>query len=146
VYDRATFRRLRQFRYPGEGWGLASDGHHLIMSDGSATLRFWDPQNFTEVKRLEVRDQGHPVPNLNELEVVEGEIFANIWTTDRGARISPADGHVLGWIDLSGLLTRAERTHTDVLNGIAYDSEGHRLFVTGKWWPRLFEIEIVPKR
>jgi len=146
VYDRSTFSLLTSFRYQGQAWGLTSDGRHLIMSDGSAKLRFWDPQSFAEVRHMEVRDQGRPVTNLNELEVVEGEIFANVWQSERIARISPADGRVLGWIDLSGLLSVAEREGTDVLNGIAYDREGRRLFVTGKWWPQLFEIEIRPKR
>lgn len=146
VYDRATFKLLRSFRYSGEGWGLTFDGRHLIMSDGSATLRFWDPQSFAEERRLNVRDQGRPISHLNELEFVEGEIFANVWQSERVARISPTDGRVLGWIDLSGLLTGVERERTDVLNGIAYDRAGKRLFVTGKWWPKLFEIEIRPKR
>lgn len=144
VYDRATLALQRTFRYSGEGWGLTSDDRHLIMSDGSATLRFWDPQTFHEVRRLEVRDQGRAISHLNELEFVDGEIWANVWQTDRIARISPSDGRVLGWIDLSGLLSAAERERADVLNGIAYDRQRRRLFVTGKWWPKLFQIEIAP--
>jgi len=146
VYDRATLRRLRSFRYSGEGWGITTDGKSLIMSDGSAVLRYWDPQNFSEIRRLEVRDQGRPVENLNELEYVEGEILANVWQTDTIVRISPTDGRVTGRIDLRGLLTPEERdSGPDVLNGIAYDAQKKRLFVTGKWWPKLFEIEIVRK-
>jgi glutaminyl-peptide cyclotransferase len=144
VYDLRTFEPRRSFAYTGEGWGLTQDGRHLIMSDGSATLRFLDPETFKTVRSLTVRDGGVPVRSLNELEVVKGEIFANVWQTDRIARISPRTGQVTGWIDLSGLLDPHDRPGTDVLNGIAYDAAGDRLFVTGKKWPKLFEIAIVP--
>jgi glutamine cyclotransferase len=145
VYDLTTFQQTRTFAYRGEGWGLTHDGARLIMSDGSSTLRFLDPTTFEESGRLIVRDQNGPVQNLNELEYVRGEIFANVWRTERIARISLKDGRVTGWIDLSGLLPPADRGGADVLNGIAYDEAGNRLFVTGKWWPRLFEIKIVQR-
>jgi glutamine cyclotransferase len=144
AYDRDTFAYQQTFRYEGEGWGLTHDGTHLIMSDGSATLRFLDPQTFAEVRRLTVRDGRRRIHNLNELEYVGGEIYANIWYEDRIARIAPADGRVLGWLDLSRLWPRRDRpTKEHVLNGIAYDAETGRLFVTGKNWPRLFEIRVV---
>jgi glutamine cyclotransferase len=142
VYDLNTFEQQRTFTYQGEGWGLTHDTTRIIMSDGSADLRFWDPVTLKETGRLTVRDQNGPVKELNELEYVKGEIYANVWQTDRIARISPKDGHVVGWIDLHGLLTPTERAGTDVLNGIAYDAAGDRLFVTGKLWPRLFEIKL----
>lgn len=144
VYDRFSFRLLRTFHYPGEGWGLTQDGKRLILSDGTSTLRFLDPATFREVRRITVRSNGVPVTRLNELEYIHGEIYANIWYSDRIARISPASGKVLGWIDLSGLLSSGERTNPDaVLNGIAYDAQHDRLFVTGKLWPKIFEIKIV---
>lgn len=146
VYDRMSFRPITTLKYPGEGWGLATDGKHLILSDGTATLRFLDPATFREIKRITVTDRGRPVTQLNELEWVKGEIYANVWQTDRLVRIAPATGKVTGWIDLSGLLTEAERySGVDVLNGIAYDAKGDRLFVTGKLWPKLFEIKLVKK-
>jgi glutaminyl-peptide cyclotransferase len=147
VYDRFSFRVLRTFNYPGEGWGLTEDGKNLILSDGTATLRFLDPATFQEVRRITVRSNGEQVNKLNALEFIHGEIYANIWYSDRIARISPASGKVLGWIDLGGLLPKEERTTADaVLNGIAYDAQQDRLFVTGKLWPRLFEIKIVPEK
>jgi glutamine cyclotransferase len=147
VYDRNTFKQLRTFTYPGEGWGLTHDGTRLIMSDGDArgALRFLDPKTFKETGRLVVRDGGLPVNHLNELEFVRGEILANVWQTHRIARISMKTGEVTGWIDLGGLLDPREAVGTDVLNGIAYDAAADRLFVTGKLWPKLFEIRIVPK-
>jgi glutaminyl-peptide cyclotransferase len=146
VYDRFSFRLLRTFQYSGEGWGLTQDGKNLILSDGTATLRFLDPVTFREVRRITVESKGEPVAKLNELEFIHGEIYANIWYSDRIARISPRTGAVLGWIDLSGLLTPEERTNPDaVLNGIAYDAQHDRLFVTGKLWPKLFEIKLVPE-
>jgi glutamine cyclotransferase len=143
VYDLATFERKRSFTYKGEGWGLTHDGSRIIMSDGSAELRFIEPETWKETGRITVRDASGAVQNLNELEYVKGEIFANVWQTERIARISPKDGQVTGYIDLSGLLPRAERGNADVLNGIAYDAASDRLFVTGKWWPRVFQIELV---
>jgi glutaminyl-peptide cyclotransferase len=142
VYDRTTFERRRSFNYTGEGWGLTHDDTRLIMSNGSSSLRFLDPKTFKEVGRLHVTDRGRPVAQLNELEIVKGEIYANVWQTDRIARISPKTGEVVGWIDMRGLLTPSESTGVDVLNGIAYDAKGDRLFVTGKWWPKVFEVRV----
>jgi glutamine cyclotransferase len=145
VYDRFSFRQLRTFSYSGEGWGLTQDGKSLILSDGTATLRFLDPTTFHEMRRVTVTDQGKPVTEINELEWVRGEIYANVWHTDRIVRIAPGTGKVVGWIDLHGLLPEAEHATSEaVLNGIAYDSAHDRLFVTGKLWPKLFEIKVVP--
>ena len=147
VYDKSSFRVLRSFNYPGEGWGLANDGKQIYMSDGTAQIRVWDPATLKEVRRITVKDGARSITQLNELEWVKGEIFANVWQTDRIARISPADGRVLGWIDLTGILPKSDRPDSDaVLNGIAYDAAGDRLFVTGKLWPRIFEIKLVPKK
>jgi glutaminyl-peptide cyclotransferase len=147
VYDRFSFSQRRTFTFQGEGWGLTHDDKQLIMSDGSASLRFLDPRTFREAKRIQVTDEnGKPVLNLNELEYVRGQIYANIWETDRIARISPATGTIIGWIDLAGIIDKSKLTDNDaVLNGIAYDAKGDRLFVTGKLWPKLFEIRIVPR-
>ena len=146
VYDKASFQPLRPFSYTGEGWGLTHDATSLIMSDGSSQLRFLDPATFIEKRRVSVTDGTRPVTALNELEYIKGQVFANVWTTDRIARIDPQSGRVLGWIDLTGLLPAADRTNGDaVLNGIAYDAAVDRLFVTGKLWPKLFEITVVPK-
>ena len=146
VYDRATFQPKKQFNYPGEGWGLTQDANGLIMSDGSDELRILDPLTFGERRCIKVTAVGAPLRNLNELEYVKGEIFANVWQTDYIARIAPDTGKVSGYIDLRGLLTAAERAGTDVLNGIAYDAGHDRLFVTGKWWPRLYEIRVRPRK
>jgi glutaminyl-peptide cyclotransferase len=147
VYDRFSFRLLRTFHYDGEGWGLTADGKNLILSDGTATIRFFDPVNFHEVRRVIVRDRGAQVTDLNELEYIHGQIYANVWHTDRIARISPVTGQVLGWIDLKGLLPESQRSAPEaVLNGIAYDAAHGRLFVTGKLWPSLFEIKVVPDK
>ena len=147
VYDRATFRLLRTFSYIGEGWGLTHDAKSLILSDGTSTLRFFDPGTFKEVRRITVTDHGKPVKELNELEYIHGEIYANIWYADRIARISPATGRVLGWIDLKGLMPRSQLTDDQaVLNGIAWDAAHNRLFVTGKLWPKIFEIALVPEK
>jgi glutaminyl-peptide cyclotransferase len=145
VLDLQTFKLWRRFSYPGEGWGLTHNGRELIMSDGSAELRFLDPVSMREQRRLRVTAHGQPLDRLNELEWVDGEIFANVWKTDRIARIHPRTGQVVGWIDLSGLLPAADQAsgRVDVLNGIAYDAKGKRLFVTGKLWPKLFEIQLV---
>jgi glutaminyl-peptide cyclotransferase len=145
VYDRETFQLRRTFHYHGEGWGITHDGRRLIMSDGSAVLSFLDPLTFNETHVLPVHDAGRPVSSLNELEYVNGEIYANVWPTDRIVRISPETGQVLGWIDLEGLLSPAERMlPVGELNGIAYDAGRDRLFVTGKRWPKLFEIRVLP--
>ncbi len=142
VYDLETFEVERTMRYTGEGWGLTHDGRQLIMSDGSATLRFRDPQTFAVTREIEVRAAGAPVTRLNELEYIDGEIWANIWYDDRIARISPADGNVLGFVDLATLYPASARSSEAVLNGIAYDAAAKRLFVTGKNWPQLYEIEV----
>jgi glutamine cyclotransferase len=143
VYDRTTFTQLRTFQYTGEGWGLTHNTTSLIMSDGSASIRFLDPKTFTETHRILVTDAGTVIRDLNELEWVNGEIYANIWQTNFIARISPSTGKVLGWIDLRGLLSaEEERGGADVLNGIAFDPAGRRLFVTGKLWPKLFEVSL----
>lgn len=146
-WDRETFRKLGEFRYSGEGWGLTQNGRDIIMSDGTPKLRFLDPVKLTERRRVKVTFRGRPVANLNELEWVKGEIFANIWQTDFIVRIDPASGNVIGVIDLRGLQAKAGRSGSDdVLNGIAYDSKQDRLFVTGKRWPSLFEIKLTPPR
>lgn len=145
VYGKNTFDLLETFTYPGEGWGLTYDGRSLIMSDGTAVLRYLDPATFRETGTLEVYGDSGPVNSLNELEFVDGQIFANIWGSDRVARIDPETGRVKGWIDLSGLLPEKDRKGgEDVLNGIAYDPKSKRLFVTGKFWPKLYEIRLVP--
>lgn len=143
-WDRESFRQTGSFRYPGEGWGLTQNGQDIVMSDGTAELRFLDPATMQERRRVTVTDRGRPVDQLNELEWVNGEVFANIWMTPRIARIDPASGNVTGWIDLSGLVRQTPTSDTDaVLNGIAYDAQRDRLFVTGKYWPRLYEIDLV---
>jgi glutaminyl-peptide cyclotransferase len=147
IYDLNTFEQKGEFHYPGEGWALTTDGKRLIMDDGTPQLRFWDPETLQETGRLTVTADGQPVANLNELEWVKGEIYANIWQTDRIARIDPTTGKVVGWIDLTGILSPEDHTDgIDVLNGIAYDAKGDRLFVTGKKWPKLFEIKLVKKK
>jgi glutamine cyclotransferase len=145
VYDKDSFQLRRTFSYPGEGWGLTHDGQRLIMSDGTATLHFLNPQTLEETGQIRVYDDNGPVTRLNELEYIQGQVYANIWKTDRIARINPRTGQVTGWIDLTGLLGAEDYSQpVDVLNGIAYDAEGDRLFVTGKFWPKVFEIELVP--
>ncbi|MEP7362703.1 MAG: glutaminyl-peptide cyclotransferase [Acidobacteriota bacterium] len=146
VYGQTDFKMKRMFQYPGEGWGLTNNGTHIFMSDGTNEIRLWNPKTLAEVKRLKVMDGTTAVDQLNELEIVGGEIYANVYQTQRIARISPTTGKVLGWVDLSGLLSPIFRNgEIDVLNGIAYDAVGKRLFVTGKLWPSLFEIKVVPK-
>jgi glutamine cyclotransferase len=142
VYDAKTFRLIRNFSYFGEGWGLTHDETALIMSDGTSSLRFLETTRFSERRRLTVMDAGVAIGNLNELEMIKGEIWANVWQTDYIVRISPKDGHVLGWVNLKGLLPAAPGGKADVLNGIAYDSAKDRIFVTGKLWPKLFEIKL----
>ena len=139
-WDRGSFRQTGSFRYDHEGWGLTQDGRHSVMSDGTPTLRFLDPATMREVRRVTVTSADRPVANLNELEFVRGEIFANVWMTSRIARIDPATGRVTGWIDLASLVRDNRGGGEDnVLNGIAWDEAGGRLFVTGKNWPRLYE-------
>jgi len=144
VYDKATFQPKRTFSYKTEGWGIAYDGtSQLVMSDGSDTLTFLDPKTFSVTKTLRVQDVGRTVGNLNELEWIEGEIWANVWMTDRIARISPNTGAVNAWVDLSALFPQSQRTPpADVLNGIAYDKAARRIFITGKKWPRLYQITV----
>ena len=145
VYGLEDFKLRRTFSYPGEGWALTRDGTHLYMSDGSSVLRILDPDTLTATGSIMVTADGVPVTNLNELEWVDGEIYANIWLTNRIARIDPATGHVVGWIDLTGLfdVSSLPVPGNDVLNGIAWDAQHRRLFVTGKHWPKLFEIKLV---
>lgn len=146
VYNLSDFRFLRQFSYPGEGWGATSNASEIFMSDGTDEIRVLDGSTFREKRRIKVHDGSAPITELNELELVEGEIFANVWQTNRIARISPQTGKVTGWIDLSGILSPMYRLEMDaVLNGIAYDAAGKRLFVTGKLWPAIFEIKLIPK-
>ncbi|MGQ4809064.1 hypothetical protein NKDENANG_02460 [Candidatus Entotheonellaceae bacterium PAL068K] len=145
VYDKHTFALLDQFTYPTEGWGITHDGNHLIMSDGTPILYVLEPNTFEKVGQIAVHDDSGPITRLNELEYVRGEIYANIWQTDRIARIDPQSGRIVGWINLTGLLAPEDRLHpVDVLNGIAYDARHDRLFVTGKLWPKLFEIRLIP--
>lgn len=148
VYDLASFRMERRFHYAGEGWALTQDGKRIIMSDGTPELRFLDPDTLRETGRLRVTVEGRPLPNINELEWVRGEIYANVWQTNVIVRIDPVSGDVVGVIDLAGLLTESDRIagQTDVLNGIAYDALHDRLFVTGKNWPKLFEIRLRRRR
>jgi glutamine cyclotransferase len=144
VYDKGTFELAGQFNYPTEGWGITHDTKRLVMSDGTSKLYFLNPQTFEQIGWLDVKDKNGPVTGLNELEYVQGKIYANIWKTDRIAQIDPQSGRVVGWIDLGGLLSPQDRGQlVDVLNGIAYDVQGGRLFVTGKLWPKLFEIELI---
>jgi glutaminyl-peptide cyclotransferase len=147
VYRLSDFQLVHQFSYSGEGWGLATDGREIFMSDGTAEIRVLDPSTLAEKRRFTVHDGDTRVKELNELEIVEGELFANVWQTDRIARVSPQSGEVIGWIDLKGLLSPIYRLEPGaVLNGIAYDSQRKRLFVTGKLWPKVFEIQLVPKQ
>jgi glutaminyl-peptide cyclotransferase len=145
VFDLATFKQQRQFHYKGEGWALTRNDSEIIMSDGTPELRFLDPKTLRETHRVQVTLEGKPISNVNELEWVKGEIYANVWQTDFILRIDPANGQVVGIVNLAGLLKRKDIVpgQTDVLNGIAYDAKGDRLFVTGKNWPKLFEIRLV---
>ena len=146
VYDRRTLRLLKQFTYVGEGWGMTRTDKELITSDGTATLRFRDPDTFKETHKIVVREGSIRVDKLNELEFINGEIYANIWHSDMIVRISPRDGQVIAWIDLTGLLPAEQKVDDEsVLNGIAYDAQHDRLFVTGKQWPTVFEIKVIPR-
>jgi len=147
IYDKESFLFVANFYYSTEGWGLTHDRQYFIMSDGTATLHFLDVKTYEEDKHIEVQSKDGPVKNLNELEYIDGEIFANVLPTNRIVRINPETGIVTGWIDLSGILgTDENNPQINILNGIAYDSENQRLFVTGKYWPKLFEIELVPQK
>ena len=146
IYDAATFDKLGEFKYSGEGWGLTTDGRSLILSDGSSSIRFLDPVDFKVTKTISVLDRGRVIDSLNELELIQGEIYANIWHSDRIARIDPQTGQVKDWIDLTGLKELSGVSEEEgVLNGIAYDEANGRLFVTGKLWPKLFEIRLKQK-
>jgi glutaminyl-peptide cyclotransferase len=144
VYDLKSFRVQKQFHYEGEGWALTQDGTQILMSDGTSEIRLLNPETLLPTGRIEVTLDGRPVNNLNELEWVKGEIYANVWQTNWILRIDPHDGHVVGVINMDGLLAPSDivKGQTDVLNGIAYDAKGDRLFVTGKNWPKLFEIRL----
>ncbi|MCZ6468294.1 MAG: glutaminyl-peptide cyclotransferase [Candidatus Dadabacteria bacterium] len=146
VYDKKTLKLIKKFSYQTQGWGITYDGKYLIISDGSAVLYFMDPNTFKVVGTLEVYGDNGKVSKLNELEYINGEIYANVWGTEKIARINPKTGRVTAWIDLSGLLNKEDKKNrVDILNGIAFNSDKGRLFVTGKLWPKLFEIELVPK-
>jgi glutamine cyclotransferase len=145
VFDRFSLRPVKQFPYTGEGWGMTRTASEIITSDGSAALRFRNPATFQETRHILVKDAGKPIQNLNELEFIHGEIYANIWHSDRIARISPRDGRVLAWIDLTGILPGSQRIDDEsVLNGIAFDAQHDRIFVTGKQWPTIFAIKVIP--
>jgi glutamine cyclotransferase len=147
IYDATTLAWQKNFSYQGEGWGLTDDGTHLIMSNGSTKLQFIDPKSFRVLRELTVVDGRNAIDQLNELEFIEGEIFANIWKTDRIIRIDPKSGKVLGTLDLTGIHAKESITHPDhVLNGIAYDSESQALFVTGKCWPKIYQIALEPEK
>jgi glutamine cyclotransferase len=144
IYERDTFKKIGEFRYSGEGWGLTTDGTDLILSDGTNQIRFIDPATFSVKRTISVFGGGLPLDQLNELEYINGEIYANIWKTNSIVKINPQSGKVTGWIDMSNILPEKDRTtQTDVLNGIAFDKEKERLFVTGKRWPKLFEIQLI---
>lgn len=143
VYDVESFRLVQEFTYDTEGWGLTYDGKNLILSDGTSDLFYFDPQTFRPIKKLAVRMNGQPIRELNELEFIEGEIWANVWQTDLVLRIDPSTGQVTSFLNLKGILAPSDRKgNEDVLNGIAYDAEQKRIFVTGKLWPRVFEIKV----
>ncbi len=147
VIDRFSMREVRQFTYTGEGWGMTRDKTSIITSDGSDTLRFRNPQTFAETRHIVVHDGPKKVDQLNELEFIKGEIWSNVWHDNRIARISPKDGHVISWVDLTGILPESQKRDAEsVLNGIAYDADRERIFVTGKQWPTIFEIKVVPRR
>jgi glutamine cyclotransferase len=146
VYDVATFTPTGQeFTYTGEGWGLTTDGTSLVMSSGTSTIVWRDPKTFAVTRSIQVTDKGVAIDKLNELEWVKGELWANVWTSDQIARIDPKTGNVLGWIDVTGLLSPSERAKVDVLNGIVYDAANDRVYVTGKNWPKMFEIRAVAR-
>ncbi len=147
VYNKETFELLQEFNYPTEGWGLTHDGKNLIMSDGTPMLYFLDPETFVQINKIMVLDQDSPVWGLNELEYIDGQIYANVWPTERIVKIEPETGEVIGWIDAEGILAPEDHSEpVDVFNGIAYDPAGHRLFVTGKFYPKLYEIKLIPAK
>jgi len=143
VYERESFKKIREFSYPTEGWGLTYDGKNLILSDGSSSLFFLDPETFQTVRKIDVTMNGAPLRELNELEYIDGEIWSNVWQTDKIVRINPTTGLVTSYLDMTGILTRQYRTgNENVLNGIAYDAARKRIFISGKQWPRIFEIKL----
>lgn len=143
VYDRDSFKLLREFKYDTEGWGLTYDGKSMILSDGSDELRFFNPENFEQTRKISVKFNGAPLRELNELEYIDGEVWANVWHTDRIVRIDPASGQVKSYLNLAGILPEDERSEPEaVLNGIAYDSQSKRIFISGKLWPKIFEIRL----
>jgi glutamine cyclotransferase len=142
VYNKASFSLLQEFQYPTEGWGLTYDGSRLIMSDGSANLYFLDPVTFQRIGQVAVHDTG-PVTKLNELEYINGTVYANVWGEEKIVVINPQNGQVTAWIDLTGIQDLKNQDANNILNGIAYDANGHRLFVTGKMWPHIFEINLI---
>ncbi len=145
-YDKETFRQIGTFTYDSQGWGLTHDGKRLILSDGTATIRFLDPNTYAETGRIQVRDEGRPIRQVNELEYIDGHIYANIWPTDYIAIIAPQSGRVTGWIDLTGLYTPPPNNNNNIVaNGIAYLPETKHLLVTGKRWPKMYEIVLVPQ-
>ena len=147
IYDSKTLQKLDDFQYQGEGWGLTNDASSLIMSNGSDRLRYIDPKTFRVWRELQVRIGGKPVNLLNELEFIEGEIFANVWHTDQIVRINPKDGNVVGVIELAGIDAKEKRRDPEhVLNGIAYDPKTGEMFVTGKCWPKIYQIRLVPQK
>jgi glutamine cyclotransferase len=146
VYNRDTFEVLNTFNYPGEGWGLTYDGEHLVLSDGTATLRLLDPETYEQVSSIEVRDGTRLIEGLNELEYVKGHIYANLWPTERIVIVDPKTGQVSGWVNLQEILKLVSNSQAEVPNGIAYDAAGDRLFVTGKYWPELFEMRLVAEK
>ena len=147
VYNKDTFELLREFSYPTEGWGLTHDGKNLIMSDGTPMLYFLDPENFKQNHKIMVLDQDSPVWGLNELEYIDGQIYANVWPTERIVKIDPETGEVAGWIDFEGILAPQDHSEpVDVFNGIAYDATNSRLFVTGKFYPKIYEIKLIPAK
>jgi glutamine cyclotransferase len=147
VYNKETFELLHEFSYPTEGWGLTNDGRHLIMSDGTPMLYFLDTETFAQSHKIMVLDQDSPVWGLNELEYIDGQIYANVWPTERIVKIEPETGRVIGWIDVEGILAPQDYSEpVDVLNGIAYDPANRRLFVTGKFYPKLYEIKLIPAK
>jgi glutamine cyclotransferase len=143
VYDKASFDTVQEFQYTTEGWGLTYDGSRLIMSDGTSNLYFLDPVTFQRIGQVTVHDTG-PVTELNELEYINGTVYANIWREEKIAVINPQNGQVTAWIDLAGIQDLKNQDLNNVLNGIAYDANEHRLFVTGKMWPDIFEINLIP--
>jgi glutaminyl-peptide cyclotransferase len=148
IFDKNSFKEVGRFSYEGEGWGITQNGHHLVMSDGTPVIRFFNPETFKEERRINVTYKQQPVRNLNELEWIDGQIYANVWQTDWILRINPKNGEVVGLIDMTGVFPPSAkgRAADDVLNGIAYDAKQDRLFITGKNWPKLFEIKLVPLR